>query len=91
MVTKVKESWTTKGSRFFFWSGEAPFSDKPFSTEIPLFISFYSAMEGINPFLQDGAPGRARVQLLYKWLKSLVYGIYNELDNYGTHEFYKST
>ena len=44
--------------------------------------------------IQDGAPSRARVQLAYKWLNSMVYGRYNELllvfimvhkptDNYG--------
>ena len=33
--------------------------------------------------VQDGAPVRVRVQLLYKWLNSMVYGRYNELVHGG--------
>ena len=30
-------------------------------------------------------------KLVYKWLNSMVYGRYNELDNYGFHGLYKPT
>ena len=53
--------------------------------DIPMWISLFHLIFSpsnwkLQCLLQDGAPSRARVQLVYKWLNnSMVYGRYNEL------------